>query len=334
MRFILLEKIKNYIKKYSPAERRVFFICLGLSAFFWLLKKMSDSYRTTWPVSIEVNHPPEIDLVTPIPGNITADLEGDGWDLMLASLGRSALDVQFEKQEEGILNISKYLITKELEKQLLNKKIFIDKLSTEGFSLQLDSLERKKVVLLPNYSVQPADQFRLKYPPKLTPDSAWVTGPHVLVDTINFLVTNKVVYYDLKESKQELVSFLKSEQVHIEPASIMMDIEVEAETEKTMYVPLKVVNAPVDSSSVDSLVVYPSRVNLAFVLGLSEYNLINEEDFEVVIDLDGMKKESDKTTAPILLKHIPEGIENVNISPKSARFFYIKKDTFSIDSAH
>ncbi len=332
MRFILPDKIISYIEKYSPVDRRVFLICLGLAGFFWFMKKMSNTYRTTWPVAISINHPPEIDLVTSIPSHITADLEGHGWDLMFLALGKKNLSIQFDQPVEGTLTLSKYLIIKGLEQELVNKKITIDKISTEGFSLTFDSLARKRVPVLFDYNILPAEQFRIKSKPEIEVDSVWILGPKVLLDTVFYIRTNKIKHVGLKESIEEKISFIQPvSTIHISPPTSRVSIFIEAETEKTIYVPLKVINPPVDSLSTDSLVVFPRRVNIAFVLGLSEYNAISEADFEVVVDLNGMKTESDRTTAPILLKKIPEGVENVTISPKSARFFYIKKDTILLD---
>lgn len=329
MRFTLPDKIKDYIGKYSPVDRRVFLICIGLSSFFWFVKKMSNSYRTTWPVSISVDHPPEIDLVTAIPNNITVDLEGHGWDLMLASLGTGgSVDIQFEQSKEGSLNISKYLITKAIEQNFSNEKIKIEKLSTEGFSLSFDILDRKRVPLVLDYRIQPAKQFRLKGTPSSPVDSVWVFGPRVLLDTIFSIKNRPIELLDIKEEKDLEVELSRpTQQVSLEPSSILVNIPVEAETEKAIYVPLKVINAPVDTLSKDSLVVFPARVNIAFVVGLSEYNSISDADFEVVVDLSEMKKEATKTTAPILLKKSPSEVKNVTFSPKAARFFYVSKDT-------
>ncbi len=324
MRFILPDKIVSYLGKFSPVDRRVFLICIGLSTFFWFLKKMSNSYRVTWPVEVHIEHPPEIDMETPLPKDITVEVKGHGWDL----IGNSKVIATFEQSKPGTLAITKYLLLKAIEQRIPSSKVTVGKLSTDGFTVVFDSLVQKRVPIIIDYHLELPEQFHLRSSPTIQPDSALLTGPKSLLDTIQMVKTEPIVFLDIKESKTVKVHALQpNPQVVVKPSVFEVTIPIESETEKTLYVPLQVLNAPVDSLSSDSLVVFPARVNIAFMVGLGDYNNVTATDFEVVVDLSGVKKETNSTSAPILVKKSPAFVEHVKLSPNSARFFYVKRDT-------
>ena len=95
-------------------------------------------------------------------------------------------------------------------------------------------------------------------------------------------------------------------------------VEVEQFTEKSLFIKVDVKNAP------DSLKIFPERIRLTCVLGLSRYNEIAPEDFALEVDLKNIPLNTVNNTIPILVTKQPNYIDNIKLSDRSVEFFFVK----------
>ena len=61
------------------------------------------------------------------------------------------------------------------------------------------------------------------------------------------------------------------------------------------------------------------------MVGLSKYDSIMAKDFHLEVDLKGVPINQSNNTAPILLTQQPTDVKNVQFSPKSVQFLFVKE---------
>ena len=98
-----------------------------------------------------------------------------------------------------------------------------------------------------------------------------------------------------------------------------LTIPVEAYTEKSLFVPVQLKNAPSDS-----LKVFPDKIKVSFAVGLSMYDSVHYTDFELVADLKASSLEKGKNTVPVELLAQPEAVKNIVLSRNAVEFFILK----------
>ena len=103
--------------------------------------------------------------------------------------------------------------------------------------------------------------------------------------------------------------------------SAKLTIPVEAYTEKSLFVPVELKNAPSDS-----LKVFPDKIKVSFVVGLSQYDSVHYTDFHLVADLKSISLEKGNNAVPVNLTAMPESVNNVVLSRKSVEFFIVKPE--------
>jgi YbbR domain-containing protein len=103
------------------------------------------------------------------------------------------------------------------------------------------------------------------------------------------------------------------------PRSVQVTIPVNEFTEKTIEVPVKLVN----NSDYYNVKVFPQKVKVTFTTSLNKYAEMDEDLFEAVADLNMWKKYS-YNVLPVMLTKLPEFCRIVKIEPKNIDFI-IKK---------
>jgi YbbR domain-containing protein len=135
--------------------------------------------------------------------------------------------------------------------------------------------------------------------------------------------TDSLVIENLNSSQSRTVALQPPPQeIQLETKEVEVRIEVEQFTEKSLFVPLQVKNIP----ETDSLSFFPQRVRVRFVVGLSKYNELTDEDFQLEADLEGVSLEKSQIQVPIRLTKKPDFVKNVQFTPNTANFFIVKKD--------
>ena len=94
------------------------------------------------------------------------------------------------------------------------------------------------------------------------------------------------------------------------------NIQAEQFTEKSMFIPIVVKNAP------QKLKIFPNKIKLDCTVALSRYAELNANNFVVEVDLRFSSGKGN--TLPIILSKQSPFARNIKFSPKSAEF-YIEK---------
>ena len=315
---------KNRIPWLSvPEDRSVLIICMVIALVFWFLTKMSKAYVTEKPVVFQVNIPDGKALKELPARDMYATIRSTGWNLMAEFFlsPEVQLDVEFNGRESLFLDGAQ--LRDGIQKKLSVREIEITDLNYAGLSLQLEPREDIVIPVVLRYHMDLAPMHQLSGPFTISPDSVLLSGPASVVGQYTEWPTDSFSLNDLRTTQTLDVPLAEpSPAVQVKPSEIQVTIPVEEVTEKSLFVELQVKNAPVDS-----IRLFPQRVRVRCVVGLSRYNDVIPDSFQVVIDLGHIAEKQNKHTVPIQVAEAPSFVSNISISPKSAEFVLVQEAT-------
>lgn len=317
---------KSFFRFELKEDRAILLACMGVALIFWLLIKLSQTYRAQKSVGFDIELPEGTTLSTLPPDNLVADLEGTGWDLLFDHFYGGPLTLTYEMQSTGRLQLTRGQLRNDIKQKLYSDDIKILEVNYDQFNFQAEEQAANRVPLLARTDLSFAPEHQLKKPVELTPDSVTLLGPASLVNQFDRWHTDSLQFSGLKQSTAISVKVESPpKEIAVSPRQVTANLEVEPFTEKSVYVPIVVKNAP------DSLRIFPEKVTVTSRLGLSQYDRISYRDFTAEVDLQGVTSNSSGTTAPIVITRQPAYIESLYYTPKSAKFFIV--DTVATDTA-
>ena len=284
-----LEKIKN--------DKRivVFIVCLLIATALWSLNALSKDYTTTitYPVKY-VNAPNNKFLSNEPPLELDVKVNAHGFTLL-----RNKLNFSFSPIILNLTNITDdiepstngYRInTNSILSQIsdqISSEIAVNNAQPSFFYIKLDSLKTKLVPLKTDIKLDFKPQFNLKDSVILYPKEIEITGPTAILDTIYFLSTEKRELDKLDSDQNFTLEIIHPENTTIKPEIAEVKIPVEKFTEKELIIPIQIINNQ-DNLNIK---LFPSEIKLTILVGLSEFEDINESKFEVFVDYNDIKTE-------------------------------------------
>lgn len=317
------EIISEIRRFFIEKDRGILLICMGISLFFWLLVKLSETYTTEKRLRFQFSFP-ESKTIHPLPPkDLSVEIQGKGWELIIESLKGGSYEIVYDLRNEVYLEVNPTFLRNQLKNLFSSNTINITGFNSDGFVLFLENKISKKLPVVIRDKISFAPEFHLQGFKTATPDSVLVSGPESKIDELTFVETNLLQLEDLRSSKVFQVNVLSPEpEISMDPEVVEIDIPVEQYTERQFFVPLQIKNPPADS-----LQIFPRKVLVSCVIGLSKYSELTEKNFKLEVDLGKVALSRSKTTVPIQLTQYPVFARDVNFSPKSAEFFIIQQNT-------
>ena len=301
-------------------DRAILMVCIGIALVFWLLVKLSGQYFMEKKVNIAYSIPEEKTFSKMPPDDMTARISGSGWALLFSYFSTPEITLYYNLTEASSLNLTRGQLRSDLMRELSTKDLNVVELNYDLLDAPLEEKMKKKVPVKLNSAFKFAAQYRLQDTITLMPDSVMLVGPRSILEQQAYWETDSLILEDLKGNLVQSIPLKKAApEIELNQEVVEVTIQVEQITEKSILVPLIVKNAP------DSLKIFPSSVKLTFVVGLSDFNMIQANDFQVEVDLKNAKLKGDKNSTPIALTKFPENVEYIQFSPKSAEYYFIKE---------
>lgn len=314
-------KIKNPFGDTSQEDRNAMAICLGIAFFFWLLVKLSNEYTVVRSSNVAYVLPMGKAFASPPPAQVSFSLTSKGWDFFVAAMLRQNYDLSYEVPDRASFSLNAFDLKSDLEAEISNKDILITNLSFAGFSSMLEEQEQRKVPVIVTSRLSFADEYDLAAPIAAQPDSVVITGPASQLENTLFWPTDSLVLEDLNEDFKGVLKLqLPQEGLRLAEQEVSINVEVERFTEKSIFVPIELIN-PTE----DSIRIFPDKALVKCVIGLGHYNALTADDFILVADLGRNEINVGKSTMTLELKKQPDYLRSVLISPRSVEFFLIQE---------
>lgn len=319
-RKIIIIKIKDFLLGRKNREFLIFLFFFALSAVFWLLQTLNETFETEVVVPLKLNNVPSNLIITSdLPDELHVTVQDKGSILMKYLYGQPLTPVTVDYKNYDFGGMAGRVQVQEAEvRRAIAAQLFS---STRIQSIKPDTLEffynrglKKKVPVLISGVIEPAQQYYLRHV-VAKPDSVVVFAPSSILDTLQAAYTQNFYQAGLVESKNLQIPVRPIRGAKFIPDVLDVQIDVDIYTEKTVEVPIVGVNFPADKD----LRTFPSKVKVTFKVGSKSYKSITADDFVLVISYEELiNNESSKI--PLHLKSIPEGVSSVRIHPSEVDY--------------
>lgn len=309
-------------------ELYIFSICLVISIFIWFLIALSKEVYTTLEYPVKFVHTPADMVLVNEPDSILSfRISSGGFELFtlqyLSAKNPIEIDlrnISLEKQDgfyTGIFNTSR--LSDDIRKQYRFSEELVS-ISPENLYFRFEPLTGKMVPVVSGLKLEFQKQFRLSDSITFTPAEVKVIGPRNLIDKITRVETEAKPVSGIEGSVSGTCMLKKpveNEQLALLPDQVAFAINAERYTESTLLVPV----LPANKNQI--VKIFPEKVNVTFLVSLSNFKRINPDLFHAVIEVP----ESDeiKVKAPVRLANVPGFIEVTKIDPPEVDFLVIQK---------
>tara|TARA_B110000238_G_scaffold193616_1_gene230337 strand:- start:5263 stop:6204 length:942 start_codon:yes stop_codon:yes gene_type:complete len=304
---------------------KTFISFLIISFLIWLLITFSKEYVTvlTYPVSYK-NIPQNKLLQVPPTKQIDISIKASGFKILRTKFKNKTLKLEVSKVQKKKGNhfylLPKNQITK-IQKQLLSG-VVMQEIIQDTIHLNLGVLGSKKVALKPNLDINYHIGYGLLEAISVTPDSIVISGTESQLEKVNHLNLSKLILMDVKSDFSNLVSISKPDnqnslKFNISKAAVSG--KVDKFTEGILQIPFSIKNLPEGIS----LTILAEKVNIVFIVALSNFAKVSEASFKVECDYVISEKNNLGYLIPKLISK-PNFIKSFKIVPAKIDFLIQK----------
>ena len=310
---------KTDIKTFFNSDRAILMFCIGIALIFWLLVKLSQSYKTTKDYGISYSLPQGKTFVESPLKVVKATLEGEGWELISNYFRNRNSIINFELAELPSQAVNSSAIIDKIQ-GVLPDNIEVNDVNTDFIFVQIENQAENKVPIVLNTNLDFATRFHMMDSIKMSIDSVTVSGPLSIIENLKEWHTQSFELGNIQKSGIHTVALIKplNEQLSLDFNEIDIILSVEEYTGKDVFVPVIVKNAP------DSLKIFPENIKMSFTVGLSNFNTVSGSEFTAEVDLKNIPLNIEKNTIPVLVTRQPSYIKGLNFNPKSVEFFFVE----------
>ena len=302
-----------------------------IAFIFWFFIKSEDTYSVTTSIPLVARNLQEQKTYKEeVPESIIVTLKGSGRAFIwlrffdnfyedykaVIDLSSIADEYNFELDQYYKNNPEKIVLPASLELE------FVEVISPRSIKINLDQYLVKKVPIKSEVIVSTAPGYIQAGEEVFFPDSISIGGPQEIVDSINFVKTQKDTLVDLVSSiESEFLIINPDKVVDFDPKKVKGFIDIQPISETIVTgIPVKLINKPNDVN----VFVNPATVSLTIVGGLDQIASIVSTDIEVLINFEKSWSADKLFYSPEV--RIPDSIlELKDLSPNNLEILVIKE---------
>lgn len=306
----------------------VFSVFLVISVFIWLLNALGKNYTTTMKYPVEYSDFPENKVVVgELPGHLDLKVNAHGYALLRYELFRRPVPISFRVSSYTLTSSGErsnraFILTRYLKDQIaaqLPQELQLLEIRPDTLQFVIANKSTRPVRIQPDLDFELDKQFTTMNGVSLEPDSVEVSGPDVILDTLQFISTE---YRDLgllsRDYRDELELDIPAG-LTLSLDEVKVSIELEKFTEMEITVPVEVLDLP-DSMSMQT---FPSRIRLTCRVGLSKYERIDRDLFRAVVSYPGTEALPERLEVQIM--NIPSYMVSLDYNPRSVEYLITRK---------
>lgn len=274
------------------------------------------------------NFPESKVLIGDLPNHLRLDVNANGFNLLRFRLSSIYIPISFSVNSfkmnllPGADSSSFYIETKYARDYIasqLSSDFIIKKISPDTLIFRLSGVVSKKVPVIPAFKYQLEKQLILKKQILLEPDSVIASGPDFLIDTLNSVYTRTTDLGTIRKTDTEEIELQEIKFVYIKESTINIGFTIEQFTEKTIQVPVEILNLPVNTR----MQAFPRYVQLTCQVGLSNFESLDGSMFRAQVDYQEIR-EAQSNKLKVMITKQPVFVQAVRFSPKTVEYIFEK----------
>lgn len=276
---------------------------VGIATLFWLIMALNDSVQANVAVNVKIaNKPDSVTFISDVPKTIHVEVSDKGTGLMrIAWFHTPTVNLSFpELANDGQLVCSRTDMMAALKAAFGGSATI---LSSSIDSLRLTYTDRpgKSVPVQVSLATSAKAGFVVYGSPKSDPPRVTVYGTRQILDTLTRVFTKTYVEQNLSESREFTAELAPITGARIIPSKVGIKINVEPLVAKDEMVTVSPENVP----SGQNLLLFPSKVHVAYYVPMSDFSSDDAPSVRVVVDYHDI---STHRSARLPLRiEVPEG---------------------------
>jgi hypothetical protein len=300
-----------------------FLAFLLLSATFWFVNALNKDRELTLTIPLEfADIPKNLMFERELPTEVKVKVKDLGVNLWTYMRKKPApVSVKFEdgNSEKGNFNLTNLqLLSLASERLLPSTSILL--ISPENINTTYVRLYSKKIPVRLNSQISLENQYMFCNPIEIIPEEIEVYGPQIILNKLTELHTEKLEIKNLRDTISRFVTIKPIKSVQFSVDKIKVKACAEMFTEKTVSLPVQIINNP-DNISIIS---FPAEVKVVFNISVKNFNKFEHSDIHVVIDFNEIKKGDLKKKRLSIINNKPY-ISNIRIQPEEVEFLLEEK---------
>lgn len=296
----------------------IFLFFLLLSFSFWMFQALNETYERTFSVPLKLeNIPNNVVITTEPPTHIDLTLSDKGVTLYSYLYGQKIQPIQIDYNDYINTNGHVSLLSSELLKPISGQIAS----STKVIEVRPDTVEffynyglSKRVPVKLQGHVR-TDQLYYLSRQSLSHDSVTVYATKSQLDTITAAYLKPIYVDNLSDTLIAPLEVSPVKGAKFSPAEVTLSLCVDRMVEKSVQVPVQGINFP--PSKV--LRTFPSKVNVTFQVGMSNYRKIHADNFSIIVRYEDLMLSKSRKCLPSL-DSIPEGVSHLRIIPEEVEY--------------
>lgn len=310
------------IIKLSAIERRrlsVFITCLVLAAVAWVFVALSEDHVYVIKQAVAFKNAPQRRAFHSLQSDtVDVTIHGNGWQMLFTKIQAGSVNI-----DAATLDRRNYIVLSKQLNQLnagRDSSNMIVGISPDTLYFDFTNRMVKRVPITLIYSATYQRQFGLSDNIDIKPANVLISGPANRVANINSWPTDSLRLHDLNEDYTARIGLrpVNDGSITVLSKTAEINIPVDEFTEKTLQIPVKLLN-----HNYDNVKIFPQKVKLTFTVSLSKYAETDEDLFEATADMD-LWRNKGYTTLPVNISHKPRFCKIVKIEPANIDFIVNK----------
>lgn len=316
----LAENLRTFLMSKISREAFVFAFFVLLSAAFWLMQALDESYEMDLEYDLVLESVPEGTVVTsdlPSPIHVVVRDKGTSLVHYYSRFKRPLLKVDFTDYDKG--STFGHVVLSDNELQILLQPSL--EASSKIVSIRPDTLdyyysrsERRRIpVNFVGHLQTDAKSYLADV--VVSPDSVTVWGEEHFLDSLESVSTVKVNLTELSQTITRQVPLVALKGAKMVPDAVTLTAEVDVYTEKEVNVPIVGTNFPAGYT----LRTFPSYATIHFRVGVKNYKAVTPERFVLTATYEELMALPD-SILHLTLRSVPEEVSQVRIQPEAVQF--------------
>ncbi|MDX1314458.1 MAG: CdaR family protein, partial [Eudoraea sp.] len=231
------------------------------------------------------------------------------------------IDVSAFRERGGRYYISPADYRRQMEQQL-SGSVRLQEVDRDTLFLELYGLVSRKVPVKAELNLSLAQNFLLKGPVEISPDSVLLRGPENELANIAVINTAPLELTDIEEDFSREVPLMVPEEwnnINLETEIVLLKGSVFRFSEKIISVPLVVLNLP-DTTDIK---VFPNTIEILCRAELETLKDLDANQFSLAVDFEDIREGIN--TLPVKIQQQPESVQSVQLMKDEVEYLLIRQ---------
>ncbi|PZW40669.1 hypothetical protein LX95_01737 [Mesonia algae] len=274
---------------FKKTNFKAFFFFFIFALLIWLLIQFSKTYTKEISVPIQFTEIPKDKIVNKTKGTIKMRVTENGFGLAWLSIRNPKIISSLKDLSVTKNNIT--FLTETHESEILSKlRINFEKVHfiTKKINIPFIQKETKKIPVVPIIDVSYAPGYNSDEKLVIQPDSIKISGAKKILDSIQFISTQKITLKEVSSNKNGKVKIDTAQYSNVTyyQNEINYQLKTKKFTEGRLNIPIEILNAPKDAS----VSIFPKEVIVIYTVSLDSFEEVSKNDFLVICDFNDLSE--------------------------------------------